>query len=573
VSTFSRKLLFTFLGLMLLLAFAGAAAMQGTGTDDDCGLPTRLVVGQSTFLNSTTPNRLRDQPSTSGAQIGQIFNDQNMLLLEGPVCAEGFTWWRVEYKGDTGWTVESSSDDYFMDGVPVTPVGPVTGTPAATGTPTSTPVSPATGDCGLPTRLFQGQFAFLNSTTPNRLRDQPSASGALIGQVFNDQNLILLEGPVCAEGFTWWRIDYKGDIGWTVESSSDDYFMDGVAATETPLPTSTPTITPTPSPTATPAFIGFMEPREAVWTSDGSQIVVSTENSGLFIFDADNLDAPPVQLLEEQFIESLAAHPTQPELVALIMTSPKSDASSYRVVLFDIANDEETELIDFSQEGFASGLQFAAERPRLMYIENGNLVGRDLDSDDEFLVFRPSLTESDFFNFVAISADGETYAATSALDDYRFSDVYTGPYGMNPIQIEIGGGIGDLAGLALNSDGSTVAVGTVNASLSAWTLPDLELSEFLRRIESTTSNTINAMIFDQQGRLITAESDPQAVIRVYSMPSMTLFNTYNPRGFTTARDVSLSPDGTQMAVVLDDVVHIVDVATMTRLAMLAPIRN
>ncbi|MBW4437844.1 MAG: SH3 domain-containing protein [Pleurocapsa minor GSE-CHR-MK-17-07R] len=553
------------LAILFVLLISAAGVVY---TQDTCpGAPApRLIVGENGVVMPGSTNNVRNSPSTSGELAFQMSAGTLFEVLDGPACADGYAWWQVSTAGGTGWTVEGSEDEYFLQPVAAD----------AAPTPTSASAGQPEGECGLPTRLFEGQFAFLNSTTPNRLRDQPSASGAQITQVFNDQNFTLLEGPVCAEGFTWWRIEYKDEIGWTVESNGDDYFMDGVAATATPPPSSTPSPTLAPTPTATPAYIGFTEPREVVWTSDGGRIVVSTNRDGLFVFDGENLAAPPEHLLAGLRIVALEAHPTEPELVALITGNPENDGDGYRVVLYDVAADEEVALIASSAAGYSRGLQVAADSALLIRIENGNLAVDDLAGENDFSLPMPSLMNQETFNHAAISADGQTYAASAGLltDDGIATVVFVGEYGEDPIAIEQEPVIETRSrSLAMNADGSLVVLGDNVGSLRVWSLPDYTYSSFIRSERSGTSNTINAMIFDPQNRLITAESDPQAVVRVFVMPELTVVNTYNPRGFTTAQDVSLNPASDQIAVVLDDVVHIVDLASMERVTTLAPIRN
>lgn len=86
------------------------------------GLPPRLVIGQVARVLGTTPNRLRDAPSISGQQIGLIEGGVIFDVLEGPVCADGITWWRVRRGTFVGWTAESDGTSYFVE--PLLPPAP-----------------------------------------------------------------------------------------------------------------------------------------------------------------------------------------------------------------------------------------------------------------------------------------------------------------------------------------------------------------------------------------------------------------------------------------------------------------
>jgi hypothetical protein len=41
---------------------------------------------------------------------------------------------------------------------------------------------------------------------PNKIRSQPGISGELIGQVQPGENVLVVDGPTCADGYTWWFV-------------------------------------------------------------------------------------------------------------------------------------------------------------------------------------------------------------------------------------------------------------------------------------------------------------------------------------------------------------------------------
>jgi WD40 repeat protein len=104
---------------VLLLFSASVMPGQAQGDDVDCpgALPSRLQIGKPAQATPGLPNNVRDQPLASGAKIGEIPAEAIFMVLEGPVCAEGYAWWRVDYDGLVGWTVEGAGEDYWT--VPV----------------------------------------------------------------------------------------------------------------------------------------------------------------------------------------------------------------------------------------------------------------------------------------------------------------------------------------------------------------------------------------------------------------------------------------------------------------------
>ncbi|MDX2162233.1 MAG: hypothetical protein SF162_12980 [bacterium] len=80
--------------------------------------PPRLVVGERGRVLPGDPNNVRDQPSASGVRVGQIPGGGHFTVLEGPVCAEGYNWWRIQTADVSGWTVEGADGDYWVEPLP-----------------------------------------------------------------------------------------------------------------------------------------------------------------------------------------------------------------------------------------------------------------------------------------------------------------------------------------------------------------------------------------------------------------------------------------------------------------------
>lgn len=72
---------------------------------------------------------------------------------------------------------------------------------------------------------------------PNKLRSAPGSSGELIGQAQPGENLLVLEGPSCADGYHWWLVrDLEGMEGWTAEGDAEGYWLVQPIAAWYPLP-------------------------------------------------------------------------------------------------------------------------------------------------------------------------------------------------------------------------------------------------------------------------------------------------------------------------------------------------
>jgi hypothetical protein len=217
-----KTLVLASLLVLVLAAFwvasvsAGEAAAPAAGVslqaDPACpgSLLPRLVVGQSGRV-ARVFSSLRSSPAGPAFRFmpgGSVFT-----VLEGPVCASNnLYYYRIDYgNGVVGWANESQvssqygSNLYWLEPYEVTP---------------TTPPDPCAGS--LATRLTvggQGQIAQRFST----LRSAPA--GAPIRFVFAPATFTVLEGPACAAGLVFYRIDYgNGLVGWANESQKTSIY-------------------------------------------------------------------------------------------------------------------------------------------------------------------------------------------------------------------------------------------------------------------------------------------------------------------------------------------------------------
>jgi hypothetical protein len=89
-----------------------------------------------------------------------------------------------------------------------------------------------------PPRLTIGTQGQMSPGPANNLRAEPSTRGDYLGQLESGDIFDVLAGPVCADGYAWWLIDWDGLIGWTAEGVNRDYWLE-------PYPPPNPTISPT----------------------------------------------------------------------------------------------------------------------------------------------------------------------------------------------------------------------------------------------------------------------------------------------------------------------------------------
>jgi hypothetical protein len=91
--------------------------------------------------------------------------------------------------------------------------------------PTVPPPARVTCPGFIQSRLWPDSYAQVSPGAPNNMRADASTGSALVGTIPGEGILAVLEGPVCAENMAWWRVQYKGQIGWTAEGQGTSYWI------------------------------------------------------------------------------------------------------------------------------------------------------------------------------------------------------------------------------------------------------------------------------------------------------------------------------------------------------------
>ena len=84
----------------------------------ETGPYSRLGVGEKahTLKEPPLPQRLHKEAGKETDRTGWIQPGETVLILEGPVCAEDWVWWKVKTLtgGYTGWATEGDAEDYWL---------------------------------------------------------------------------------------------------------------------------------------------------------------------------------------------------------------------------------------------------------------------------------------------------------------------------------------------------------------------------------------------------------------------------------------------------------------------------
>jgi len=246
----------------------------------------RLTVGENARVTFTTGSDLNIRTAADGDYIMQIAEGTVVSVVNGPVCANNYRWWHVQFEnlGATvgGWAAEGDSNDYFLEPFETVLGDPLQFVPTATPlvlqiattqpdvevapplgfAPTNTPelnIAPpvAVVPTNTPELQIKKPLELVPTATPLVLQAncyQSPASQLQVGmkaktvdldgtlamrtnltdatptyQVPAQKNVTILAGPQCREGIRMWQVSTKLNgqevVGWIAEGFGNNYYM------------------------------------------------------------------------------------------------------------------------------------------------------------------------------------------------------------------------------------------------------------------------------------------------------------------------------------------------------------
>ncbi len=102
--------------ILLVLAMpalsAGAQLCEGT-------LYNNLIPGDTAIVVTDFVLNVRSEPSLKGDLLAQLEPDTELPVTGGPVCADGYSWYEVQFQEDsTGWVAEADHEEYWLGKLP-----------------------------------------------------------------------------------------------------------------------------------------------------------------------------------------------------------------------------------------------------------------------------------------------------------------------------------------------------------------------------------------------------------------------------------------------------------------------
>ena len=185
----------------------------------------QFSIGATVVVTGTGKDRLalRSDPGPHYSRIKLIKDGSTLTIIDGPVDADGFTWWKVRtQEGTDGWAV---SDYLAIASSYPTPTLVPTYTPTPSATPTQRVVSHSP-----PTATPVP--AVIPKTNMN-VRAGPGTNYPIIGSAKQGQSYRVTGRNANSD---WWQIDFGGKRGWLAASLTEGQFSVSVISVVTPPP-------------------------------------------------------------------------------------------------------------------------------------------------------------------------------------------------------------------------------------------------------------------------------------------------------------------------------------------------
>lgn len=167
---------------------SGWLAQSTFGASSAAAPRGQFAIGDSLFVREDLVN-LRSEPSLRGTIVGQVNFMNEATIIDGPMPANGYTWYQVETAVATGWITERH-------------LGNET-------------------DLAKPTRLGVGDAVVAVEPDGVALRVSPSPDAShIVGLPIGTRGAII-EGPENAAGYNWVKIQTQLGTGWAAEEFFD----------------------------------------------------------------------------------------------------------------------------------------------------------------------------------------------------------------------------------------------------------------------------------------------------------------------------------------------------------------
>lgn len=162
---------------------------------------TAIAVGQPARVVAPYGLNLRTDTSANAQLLTQLGSGQRVTVVDGPISAEGYTWWKVEDSaGNSGWGVDGDGENTWIS-------------PNVGG---SQPVNRSP-------RVNERVRVTMPGDLQLTIRSLPGVDAPVLIRVDSGTEFSVVDGPRNANGYVWFRIrSNDGNIaGWAAEADNN----------------------------------------------------------------------------------------------------------------------------------------------------------------------------------------------------------------------------------------------------------------------------------------------------------------------------------------------------------------
>lgn len=172
-------------------------------------------------LTPPLPNRIRSGAGKANSYLGQIEPGGGVRVLDGPLCADSFSWWLVEsiQGGLRGWTAEGKGSEQWVIPCPDQTVACIE-KPAPTPPSSVAFASPSKDNKCKSDKLAVGILAQVEQDSLLVIRAKPN-TGDVVGRAGPLSVVNIVDGPACPGGAVWWEVNITTTnlSGWATENN------------------------------------------------------------------------------------------------------------------------------------------------------------------------------------------------------------------------------------------------------------------------------------------------------------------------------------------------------------------
>ena len=162
-----------------------------------------LTIGEQARITVIGGLNMREQPTVRSENITLVAQDKRILVLEGPVSADGYIWWKVDdSQGNVGWVAGGQGEEAWIS--------------AQVGVARPVDRSPIVGD-----RVVVSLVGELT------VRALPGIGSAVVARATTNETFTVVAGPQAADGYFWYQIrSDDGQLeGWAADGREGERWL------------------------------------------------------------------------------------------------------------------------------------------------------------------------------------------------------------------------------------------------------------------------------------------------------------------------------------------------------------